>query len=67
MGNHTVETGEPAGMSQTILCYAGISKEREDIKVIAKGAAKRKTLTENYIKIPAYTNSKQTKNEEISK
>ena len=68
MGNHIAETTrEAAGMSKTILCYAGVSREREDIKVIAKGAATRTTLTESYITIPAYTNSKQTRTEELSK
>ena len=68
MGNHTVETRETAGMSKTTLCYAGISKEREDIKIKAKGAATRETLTTNYITIPAYNNSKQKQAaEELSK
>ena len=68
MGNHTVETREAAGMSKTTLCYAGISKEREDIKIKAKGAATRATLTTNYMTIPAYNNSKQKQTtEELSK
>ena len=68
MGNHTVETREAAGMSKTTLCYAGISKEREDIKIKAKWAATRETLTTNYITIPAYNNSKQKQAaEELSK
>lgn len=69
MGNHTVETREAAGMSKTIICYAGISKEREDIKINAKGAAIRETLTTDYMTIPAYNNSKQKQQttEELSK
>ena len=68
MGNHTVETREAAGMNKTILCFAGISKERENIKIKAKGAATRETLTTNYMTIPAYNNSKQKQaTEEISK
>ena len=68
MGNHTVETREAAGMSKTIICYAGISKEREDIKINAKGAATRITLATDYMTIPAYNNKqKQQTTEELSK
>ena len=67
MGNHTVETREAAGMSKTIICYEGISKERENEKLKASRAAIRKTLTTDYIVIPAYNNSKKKQAEELSK
>ena len=47
MGNHIAETTrEAAGMSKTILCYAGVSKEREDIKVIYRTRINKENLIE---------------------
>ena len=34
MGNHIAETRSAAGMSKTTLCYTGVSKERENEKIL---------------------------------
>lgn len=61
MGNHIAETRSAAGMSKTTLCYTGVSKERENENLKATRAAIRETLPVDYITIPAYNNSKQSK------
>ena len=45
MGNHIAETRSAAGMSKTTLCYTGVSKERENEKILIKNYEKHQKGT----------------------